>query len=357
VRAKLAIGKGDRVVIPAGTHIAFGPEGRIEVLGELWVLGTSKAPVVLDGIEGGSWGGIKVIRPGAFVAFFHAELRGGAEPPPAAPQVKDLREVGLWLVGGARGYLADSRLTGWTGGAKRDGGALLVESSRLTGDEPVSRLELVACTIEGNRSDRGGGLEVRSGSRARLRRCIVRGNQGVSGGAVFVHDADLSSLDTTFSQNQAEKRGGAIAVRLRSHVRLRGGLFEQNQCGGSGGGAVYVSAGGGNRFPAHLTCEGVRFVRNRSKIAGGAVDGRDRGEATFTGCTFAGNEADQIGGALNVVGQAHARLILSLEGCRFSGNRAPVGGDVAIGGPPVVREEQLEACGLSGPPRVQHYQP
>jgi len=119
------------------------------------------------------------------------------------------------------------------------------------------------------------------------------------------------TLEGLTLQNGAGQYGGAVAGG--GPLTLRQCIFSGNGSSSGNGGAVFEGAG-------TLTASNCTFVGNKTGT-GGAIaifDGYGGAIASFTGCTFSGNEAtSNYGGAIY-----NASQMLSLTNCTFSGNSA-----------------------------------
>lgn len=136
------------------------------------------------------------------------------------------------------------------------------------------------------------------------------------GGAFYVYaNATLELHDGKITNCSSITGGGAIYNN--GIVKLYGGELSGNVAASGTsakhGGAIFNNVGG------VLTAENVRFHDNHADNGeGGAF--QNWGNATFTGCTFTGNNA-ATGGAMNLGGTNKTVLI---DGCTFTGNTAGV---------------------------------
>ncbi|MBT8485528.1 MAG: right-handed parallel beta-helix repeat-containing protein [Phycisphaerae bacterium] len=202
-------------------------------------------------------------------------------------------------------------------------------------------LDLIDCTLAGNRA-------------------IFDGGQHARGGAVWAQGSDLLATDCVFSGNHARRGddthpagGGAVAASA-STVTAIGCLFEANRTNAledGKGGAVWAATG------TDLTLVDCRFESNRvftsnEQAEGGAVF-LSSATATITECTFRANEAcgsspdvdgDGFGGALFMFNSTAA-----LDRCRFLGNAA-CADKAAFGGAIHQIDSSLDlvSCLLSG---------
>ena len=170
--------------------------------------------------------------------------------------------------------------------------------------------------------------------------CTFIGNSAEYGGAIFICQA----IDCTFIGNTADYLGGAIYYGIVENcifngnsaeyggaicyaIKVVNSRFEDNNAGTYGGALCYVSE-----------CEDSNFTHNSVDFAGGAIYGADDvtnciftensagdcGGALDTGnaigCTFIGNTADRLGGAM------YTSQDNTATDCRFIENSAQNGG-------------------------------
>lgn len=228
----------------------------------------------------------------------------------------------------------------------------------------------------------GGGLFVQTlHPDSAVARCVFRNNvaalseDGVGGGFICDTGQGLRELsDCIFEGNVAEQGGGAV-FRGASTTRVERSLFLNNRAqefpiGLSSGGGVQIET---NTLPAFVGC---RFIGNSATYGGGSLV---TGTPTFTSClfahnratgpsenhpasgamdvygvaassvvrncTFAGNTADEIGGAITVSDSGQ----LDLANCVMWGNMAPSGAEIRIGwGTLVNGEVTVSYCDIAG---------
>ncbi|HMV68944.1 MAG TPA: hypothetical protein PKA64_18995 [Myxococcota bacterium] len=137
-------------------------------------------------------------------------------------------------------------------------------------------------------------------------------------GAAINSAGDLSLRCSTFLDNSASRRGGAVAVT--------GGPVDVDACRFDGN---FVSADGGAiSADATLRVVDSTFTGNRTSGQGGAIQAL--GDATVAFSTFSGNVADTSGGALAFGLRTDSRLMLL--GDLFEGNETLGGGGAIIAG-------------------------
>lgn len=160
----------------------------------------------------------------------------------------------------------------------------------------TARLE--SLTIQGGRSDVGGGGVRSSGASLEIINSVLRDNVGTDsargGGVSFAGNAAADTLlirDTTFVENSAGDLGGGLFVvgLLESPVTLENVLFEENFATFSGGGA-YIDAVGA------VNLSDTQFRSNISDEAGGGLYLLNTGPVLISRSTFDGNIANGGGG-------------------------------------------------------------
>ncbi|MDR3113325.1 MAG: autotransporter domain-containing protein [Endomicrobium sp.] len=174
---------------------------------------------------------------------------------------------------------------------------------------------------------------------------IMSGNiaKSGSGGAIYVNKSSFSfGNEARFTNNKAERDGGAIYAASNSTLTFRGNLaeFDYNAATSKGGaiylnsgakasfsnstaafsgniawnsntessafgygGAVYLAGTGvGNISTINFSTSSVTFSNNQAKTSGGAIYAGSYGSINFTSSTilFAGNAAVNDGGAVYV---------------------------------------------------------
>jgi hypothetical protein len=112
-----------------------------------------------------------------------------------------------------------------------------------------SSATIVDCILRDNVVGRdGGGISVVD-SQALLQRCVIRNNVAqfpFDGGGVFTYRANLTLLDCTIVDNQADE-GGGIAISNASSVLIRNCLIRRNTAlnvGLAGGALIMVNSSG-----------------------------------------------------------------------------------------------------------------
>ncbi|MEN6338426.1 MAG: right-handed parallel beta-helix repeat-containing protein [Phycisphaerales bacterium] len=192
------------------------------------------------------------------------------------------------------------------------GGGIRVDEAGLT---------LVCCTIRGNRSNQGGGVYYRANTRIKMVHCRFMENTAVeSGGAIDGERGELVLSHCTFLSNRVtgtalynSRIGGAI-VHDSGRLCVVACRFYDNVA--KTGGAIY-----GCRDT--LTLRDCIFAGNQAEQSGGAI-AVDFGECQIDGCSFVANTAQTAGGAVSF--DAHGTLSSSI----LWGNQAPSGPQILL---------------------------
>lgn len=122
------------------------------------------------------------------------------------------------------------------------------------------------------------------------------GNTGWNGGAIYSNGGSIAINGGTYSNNNANKNGGAIATV--NNTTISNAEFKNNTSSG-GGGAVYLYASSA----ATLSITDTNFAENKSTgSSGGAIYCNK--ELIVNGGTFYRNSASTYGGVVNVAGTA-----------------------------------------------------
>jgi predicted outer membrane repeat protein len=151
-------------------------------------------------------------------------------------------------------------------------------------------------------------------------------NSGQEGGAIAFEGTDLTIADTTFRENSALYRGGAVFLDNDTGSVVFGcdGVFEENTSGVDGGAVFLFDTGG----VSSLTFTDSTFDGN-SAIDGGAINVRTEGWGLeLVDSTFVGNVASDQGGALFVGTRPDEPI--TLTACSVTSNTALGGGAVYL---------------------------
>ena len=224
-------------------------------------------------------------------------------------------------------------------------------------------------TFEDNSSMYGGAL-FNMGT-ATVTDSTFSSNEATDGGAIYLQ-GDTTITNSTFSLNEAQRVGGAVAVAGDGLVSISGAHFTSNSTTNgeetnSDGGAIgqfdgsaatididnsYFTGNTANDVGGAVTSDRVlnvsnsHFVGNQmngtwmgitladSNEGGGAIFLYDQSIATITNTEFTGNHSGTWGGAISTrgvrdTGNAGSTSTLDITGSTFTQNTATVGGAVA----------------------------
>ena len=200
------------------------------------------------------------------------------------------------------------------------------------------KLEMTNCTVKNAKQESG--LRVLPyDSHITLTNCTFENNDSTySGGAIYTDTTNEAVIkDCTFKNNKANNGvGGAIAANgvnvTGSKLKVTGGLFEGNVSNKT---IVdrYVrtpedlkKGAGGAIACDNLTADGVTFKNNSSNDQAGAIFigpgmsyDRSYFKNSITNCTFEGNKADHVGGAIRLFHIDDRNVI---KNCKFTDNFA-----------------------------------
>lgn len=197
-------------------------------------------------------------------------------------------------------------------------------------------------TFRNNMSDGHGGAIFSSQLAALViyEGALFDGNYAVSSGGAICAYGQLTAYATTFKNNVAGNRGGAVyfsnnnSARVVRHLKFENCIFENNQ--GYYGGALsgYASAEdyeqGGIAEVIDCTFTGNRAAKlteGTTKAAGGAIFADRRCAITVTGSAFSNNTAELEGGALYAAGETD----MTVDNCTIDGSSADKhGGAITI---------------------------
>ncbi|KAG5179275.1 hypothetical protein JKP88DRAFT_264306 [Tribonema minus] len=211
-----------------------------------------------------------------------------------------------------------------TNGNYLSGGAIFVDSN--------GRLTLQSCLLSNNTGSYIGGALYNQGGVVVARGSTFVDNDGADGrgGAIYHDYGGMILLNSTFRTNTASL-GGAIAIEGGTAI-VRASTFSGNRATDSGG-AVHAMS---DAFFAEST-----FADNEAGMAGGGLL-VDEGKLTMANSNLINNRAGNgaaiavTTGILNVTNSrftgndAGATVIGQILNCTFEGNKAAVGGAIAI---------------------------
>jgi hypothetical protein len=248
--------------------------------------------------------------------------------------------------------------------AAGSGGAL--DNSASSGGGTATVLH---CTFTGNSAANsllnadGGAITNEADGALFLSGCTFSGNTADLGGAVAtLFQSQLTIADSTFTDNTASARGGAVDVEMaQSLVTVRHSAFTGNATSlaglGTGGGAIASVGnldvndatftansasdsgfGGAVRNDGSATVTNSTFA-NKHAVSGGALE--NTGALALSGDTFQDNSAASEGGGLY---NAQFTARADVHASTFTGNTARTGGAVAA---EVLTQVNLDGCMVS----------
>lgn len=212
-----------------------------------------------------------------------------------------------------------------------DGGVLHIKGLSATKTMGVFVKECIS--IENRSQTSGGVLSISNYVKFKSNSCQYESNVAEESGGVAVligKDDETSKgyfIDSTFTGNRCQIRGGAIATKKHSYVDCDSCDFDGNSSDRDSGGAVGIDGKGG-LVKTKARFHNTTFSENRCRIDGGAINSNINTESTFTNCKFEGNfSEDNSGGAFVIVGENPDNYSLSrFADCSFSRNRCKMAG-------------------------------
>ena len=251
---------------------------------------------------------------------------------------------GLYIQSGVLSTLSNSSLT--TNSAER-GGGLYIGSSVVNvtdvGFSSNSAVELgggiflqqgdyglIDVTVQSNSAGTAGGGIYASQNIVSIDIALLTGNTSAEGAGMYIDDEDLDVASLTmnnaiFVNNHASQHGGGLYVKDATHGTLDGVSFLLNRASaGNGGGMLLLNSSG-------YTLAESEFDGNAAISGGGMFV--EASSPSLTEVSFADNEAqvDYVddshgGGGIYLAGSSHA----TFSDCSFSGNEAASGGGMFI---------------------------
>ena len=157
--------------------------------------------------------------------------------------------------------------------------------------QSTGTLTITKSTFSNNNVDFDGGAIVHRGGDIIINECAFTNNTaGVHGGVIFTNaDAGAQTLSidkSTFSDNQADKNGGAIANQI--DLTITNSTFSNNTAGVHGGGISFKPFD--VAFTTHIT--NSTLSGNRAKQNGGAIYFQNDGSLSLNNVTITANIAD-----------------------------------------------------------------
>eukprot|EP00210_Caulerpa_lentillifera_P006633 g6336.t1 len=173
----------------------------------------------------------------------------------------------------------------------------------------TSRVSLSDVLFEGNRGRYGAGLSVYRGHLELRPPCVFRGNGATEvGGAVRVRNATASILSCEFSLNTA-LLGGTFRVELDSNADIDRSSFLNETALRRGGAISLIERSAMNLSNSY-------FSGNYAREDGGSISIRDNSTLTISNTTFQGNTAE-VGGGINLDDST-----LTITECNLTHNQA-----------------------------------
>lgn len=177
------------------------------------------------------------------------------------------------------------------------GGAIELRFSQTA---PELRLHRTSF-LNNEASDRGGAINSSSSGPIEIFNSVFRFNRSLDGdgGAIYSSNSDsLSITESVFRDNWSELSGGAIYAA--SAYQIEGSLFNSNRAGELGG-AIYSTDGG--RGSRTGLIDSSTFLNNAAERRGGAIFVNDFGnEFSVVNSTIAQNHASDAGGGVYIAG-------------------------------------------------------
>jgi predicted outer membrane repeat protein len=157
---------------------------------------------------------------------------------------------------------------------------------------------------------------INSGLTVTIANLILTNGVALNGSAIY-NNGNLTMLNCTFTNNNANSQGGAI-YNYQSSLTLSNCTFTNNIASNSFGGAIY-------NYQTNLTLSNCTFTSNTASNWGGAICNAYGSTLNMTNSTFSGNTATSQGGAIANVG---INAILNGTNCIFTNNTAGNNGGV-----------------------------
>lgn len=252
-------------------------------------------------------------------------------------------------------YIKDGTIKGGDNGLRADGRTKVhIKADNLTINDTSWAGIYIGLNSTGNYYTKDMKVE--------LNNCTIRNAKNESGLRVLPQDSQIILTNCTFENCLSSKDGGAIYTESENEPFIKDCIFKNNKANNGCGGAIYsythTAAGsklkvvgglfegnvsykmsndryyttiddlkkgaGGAIACANLTADGVTFRNNSSNDQAGAIFiepgmSYDRSYFTnsITNCTFEGNKADHVGGAIRLFHIDDRNVI---KNCRFTDN-------------------------------------
>ncbi|HUX75738.1 MAG TPA: right-handed parallel beta-helix repeat-containing protein, partial [Anaerolineae bacterium] len=203
---------------------------------------------------------------------------------------------GLYLDGGSAIIMLSANTIASNTAAEEGGGLCLYGRDFST---PV-RDTISYNTITNNNADGDGGGLLLSSSDVTLNDNIIAANTARLGGGLYLFDSDVTLIDNTIAANTASYEGGGLYVSGADTPMFSRNTVTSNTAGYSGGGLKMQHT--------TATFSGNTFAANNASRGGGLY--LFNSAATFTNDVVMDNRANQYGGGLYVSGAGTSYGIL-----------------------------------------------
>lgn len=156
-------------------------------------------------------------------------------------------------------------------------------------------------------------------------KCIFDNNHAYDyGGAIYINNKGKSTIkNSKFTNNKADDYNGG-AIYSKKNIEVYNSLFKNNQANNSWspstsqGGAIYC---------ASINCKNSTFKENYASQRGGAIHINNKGLSVIENSKFIDNEACQKGGAINI-DDTSAHVVIKNNS--FKGNTVDKDGEGSI---------------------------
>ncbi len=203
------------------------------------------------------------------------------------------------------------------------GGTLIVRGCTFTDNTGQSLL--------GAMYDGGAIIVTTSSPDSLIEDCDFSNNHGRNGGAIYA--ANLAAIENcTFTGNQADARGGAIAHEKSPYYsrelspKLRNCTFTNNTAGRSGGGVAYFGVGAVGAVPHDTTITNCTFTGNTGQ--GGGIFNAGTGSGFIANCKFYDNIGYGSSGNTRGGGIYNDTGNVTIANSLFVGNSGTDGGGI-----------------------------
>lgn len=141
-----------------------------------------------------------------------------------------------------------------------------------------------------------------------------------NGGAIYTK-GNLNIKNSLFTHHYSKEDGGAICAK--GHVNVENSTFTLNKATGA---RVFLSEGGAI-YCASINCKNSTFKENYASQRGGAIHINNKGLSVIENSKFIDNEACQKGGAINI-DDTSAHVVIKNNS--FKGNTVDKDGEGSI---------------------------